>query len=63
MNNLLTQIIECNDQRTIDRIVDNNIYKLNQFQRSHLTIFANNAKRRIFRINAEKKLSHANYLN
>lgn len=63
MNNLLEQLCDATDCRTVDRIVEQNIYKLNQFQRSHFTIFANRAKRRIMIVNAEKKKSFINQLN
>lgn len=37
MNYLFAQIIEATDARTVDRIVENNILKINENERYHLT--------------------------
>ncbi len=54
MTDLFTQIIEATDARTVDRIVENNIFKINENQRSFLCQIANKAKIRIY-INKKEK--------
>jgi hypothetical protein len=54
MLNLFNQIIEATDARTVDRIVENNIFKINENQRSFLCQIANKAKIRIYLDKKEK---------
>lgn len=63
MMTLLTQIIEATDCRTVDRIIEQNILKVDASARAFLCQFANRGKRRIQRVNAEKKESFKNELN
>ena len=63
MMNLITQLIDATTLREVDRIVENNIFLIPGNQRSKLSQYANNAKRRIYRIEREKKESYKNILN
>ena len=63
MRYLITQILDCNDAREVDRIVERNIYLINGNERARLSQFANNAKRRIHRIAQEKMKSYFDLLN
>lgn len=56
-------ISECRDAREIDRIVEDYIDTLNPFNRKFFCKFANNAKRRINRVNREKIKSFKEQLN
>jgi len=61
--NLITQLIDATTLREVDRIVENNIFLIPGNQRAKLSQYANNAKRRIYRIEREKKESYKNILN
>lgn len=64
MTAIIIQITEATDCRTVDRIVEQNIDRLpNPFNRGFLCKFANNAKRRILRVQREKRKSFLNLLN
>jgi hypothetical protein len=63
MRNLITQIIECNDAREVDRIVERNLYLVNGNERAKLVNVGNRAKVRIFRIAQEKKRSWSDLVN
>jgi len=63
MNYLFSQIIEATDARTVDRIVEQNILNINFNERSHLTMIANRAKKRIHLVEVEKKLSWSDQIN
>jgi hypothetical protein len=63
MNYLFAQIIEATDARTVNRIVENNISKINDNEKYHLTMIANRAKKRIHLVEVEKKLSWSDKLN
>lgn len=63
MLHLITQLIEAESQRAVDKIVEDNIYKIPGNQRSKLCAFANSAKRRINRIQRERKKSFSDLLN
>lgn len=58
-----TLLIECNDAREVDRIVDRTLWKINVNERSKLCNAANRAKIRIHRIAMEKKKSFFDLLN
>lgn len=60
---LITQLIECNDCREVDRIVEKNLLSIPANQRSKLCQYANTSKRRIVRVNREKKKSFENLMN
>lgn len=59
----MTQIIECDNAREVDRIVERNIHMIKDNERAKLSQFANNAKRRIHRIAQEKMKSYFDLLN
>jgi hypothetical protein len=64
MTAIIIQLSEATDCRTVDRIVEENIDRLpNPFNIGFLCKFANNAKRRILRIQREKRKSFINQLN
>ena len=63
MIDLTTQLLEAKDCREVDRIVENNIWKLNPICRSRLCQMANHSKARIMRVEREKKKSWENTLN
>ena len=63
MNYLFSQIISATDARTVDRIVEQNLLKINFNERSHLTMIANRAKKRIHLVETEKKKSWSDKLN
>ena len=59
--NLLTQMIEATECREIDRIIEQNLFKVSPNSRSFLSQFANRSKRRIQRVNQEKQRSFKVY--
>jgi hypothetical protein len=64
MTELFLKLAEATDCREVDRIVEENIDRLpNPFNTGFLCKFANNAKRRILRIQREKRKSFINQLN
>jgi len=60
---LTEQLMNCNDAREVDRIVENNIMRLDPTDRQRLTIMANKSKKRIITVQREKKLSWKPNLN
>lgn len=60
MTAIIIQLSEATDCREVDRIVEQNIDSPN---RDFLCKFANNAKRRIMRVQREKTKSFTNRLN
>ena len=63
MKNLIEQLINSNDAREVDRIVEKNIFEICPNQRTKLSQYANNAKKRIALINVEKKDSYKLQIN
>jgi hypothetical protein len=63
MTDLLNQLIEATDSRTVDRIIEKNIWKVDAKNRTFFCLFANRSKRRIQRVNAEKTKSWKVELN
>lgn len=53
MTELILKLSEATDMREVDRIVETNIFRLNPFNRRFFCRFANNAKRRIYRVRHE----------
>lgn len=54
MTSIILKLSECKTGREVDAVVDNYIFKLAEHQRSHLSIMANKAKRRIQIVQREK---------
>jgi hypothetical protein len=63
MINLIIQLSEITTCREVDKIVESNIENLNETNRNFLCHMANSAKKRITRINREKKESYKDILN
>lgn len=63
MINLIIKLTDATSCREVDMIVEQNISEINPFNRTFFCRFANNAKRRIVRINREKKESFKDILN
>lgn len=63
MTNLISQFLDATDCRQVDRIVENNILKIDPTQRQHLCHFANRAKMRIQRISRMKKETWKELMN
>jgi hypothetical protein len=63
MTTLLINLSEAVTGRECDKIVESNIERLNESNRNFLCQMANSAKKRIKRINNEKKLSWQSQLN
>lgn len=61
--NIITQFMEATTQREVDKIVEKYMDLLSPNQRCKLCQWGNNAKRRINRIDREKKESFKNILN
>jgi hypothetical protein len=62
MTDLIIQLSEATDGRTVDRIVEQNINKLRDpFDRMFFCRWANNAKRRINRVKRETNKSFRLY--
>lgn len=62
MTNLLILLSECTSQRSVDRLVEDNVNSLpNPFNQRFFCHCANNAKRRIVRIKRETKKSYHIY--
>ena len=57
MTNLLIELIDATSSREVDRIIEQNIDRIEANQRTYLCRAANKAKLRITRINAMKKQS------
>jgi hypothetical protein len=63
MISIITELLDATTQREVDKIVDKYLYQIPGCQRSKLCQFANNAKRRIVRIERLKKDSWKEQLN
>jgi len=63
INSIIEQLIEAQDCITVERIQEANLFKVLPSQRAHLNQFCVNAKKRIVRINREKKESFKDILN
>ena len=63
MTNLLIELMDATSSREIDRIIEQNIDRIESTQRTYLCRAANKAKLRIARINSMKKQSYKTQLN
>jgi hypothetical protein len=63
MINLIIQLSEVTTCREADKIIELNIEKLSESNRNFFCRMANSAKKRITRINREKKESYKDILN
>jgi len=63
MTTILINLSEATTGRQIDHIVESNISRLSESNRNFLCQMANSAKKRIKRVNNEKKLSWQTQLN
>ena len=63
MTTILINLSEATTGRQIDHIVEFNIERLSESNRNFLCQMANSAKKRIKRVNNEKKLSWQTQLN
>lgn len=61
MTSIILQLSESTSCSDVDRIVEQNISRLNPFNRAFFCKFANNAKRRIMRVQREAKKSFETY--
>jgi len=60
---IISELSEARTQREVDKIVEKYIDKVSDNQRPKLCQWANNAKRRIARIEREKRKSYSDLLN
>ena len=63
MTTILLSLSEAKSGRQIDHIVESNIERLSESNRNFLCQMANSAKKRIKRVNNEKRLSYKLLLN
>jgi hypothetical protein len=63
MTNLLINISEATTGRQIDKLIESNIERLSESNRNFLCQIANSAKKRIKRVNNEKRKSYKNQLS
>lgn len=63
MTNLIVQLAEIRDSRSVDRLIEKNIQRLTEPDRNFLCRLANLAKIRIARVKREQKRYFINQLN